>query len=137
MSSVWNDNALDMALRQVVNKSPPGSANVTLRLFTNNFSPAHNDAIGSYNQCTDGSYSGIVLTGSTWTLNSITNGKSVSYAGQTFNFAGANSLYGWYMTDAGNTIVIAAGNFAGTLPIAIPSGGGTYTVTPTLPLITP
>jgi hypothetical protein len=53
-----------------------------------------------------------------------------------FSFAGANSLYGWYMTDAANTKVYAAGNFVSP-PISVPSGGGTLTVTPTLPAISP
>lgn len=136
MSSVWNNNALDEALRQVINKSPPSPANLTLRIFTNNLTPANTDAVGAYAECSDGSYAGIVLTGATWALSTISGGRQATYASQTFSFSGSNNLYGWYLTDSGNTLVYAAGNFISS-PVVIPSGGGSYGVAVTLPAITP
>lgn len=117
----------DMMLRQLVNKPPPASANKTLRLFTNNITPAAGDAVGSYTECTDGSYAGIALTGASWTMGTVANGASASYASQTFTFAGANSLYGWYLTDAANSVVYAAERFSGA-PLVVPAGGGTLGV---------
>lgn len=136
MASVWNDNALDEALRQVVNKSPPSPIDLYLRLFTNNFTVSNTDAIGAYTQCVDASYAAIHLTGATWSLSSISGGRQADYASQTFTFAGGVSLYGWYLTDSANTTVYAAGNFA-SAPIVIPGGGGTLGVAVSLPAITP
>lgn len=136
MSSVWNNNALDESLKQVINASPPSPANLTLRLFSNNFTPSNTDAVGAYTECADGSYAGIVLAGGTWVITTISGGKQAAYPSQTFTFAGANNLYGWYLTDSGNTLVYASGNFTSP-PIVIPSGGGTLGVAVTLPAITP
>lgn len=136
MSSVWNDEALKEALQQLVNGSPPTPNDRTLRLFTNNLTPANTDGIGDYTECSDPSYNGIVLIGSLWTITSISGGQQASYSSQTFSFAAGNSLYGWYLTDSGATKVYAAGNFASP-PVVVPSGGGTYGVQVTLPAITP
>jgi hypothetical protein len=136
VSSVWNNNALQMALQQVVNQSPPSPANMVLRLFTNAISPANTDLITAYTQCTDSMYSAFTMIGATWVQSSITGGLQMAYPSHNFLFAGTQTLYGWYTTDAAGTIVIAAGNWPSG-PIVIPSGGGTLGVQVTLPAITP
>lgn len=136
MSSVWNNNALAAALQQVVNQSPPTPANVVLRLFTNALSPANTDLITAYTQCTDAMYAAFTMIGATWVLTTITGGQQMAYPSHNFLFAGTQTLYGWYITDAAATIVIAAGNFPSG-PIVIPTGGGTLGVQVTLPAITP
>lgn len=136
MAAIWNNNALNEGLKQVVNGSPPSPANLTLRLFTNNFTPANTDAVGAYTECADASYAGIVLTGASWVITTISGGQQAAYASQTFSFLSTNSLYGWYLTDSANTKVYAAGNFTSP-PIGIPIGGGTLGVAVTLPAVTP
>ena len=136
MIGIWNNNALLLALRAVLNISAPAAADKYLRLFVNNFTPASTDSIGAYTECTDSSYGPIHLVGSSWSLATVSGGEQASYASVTFAFATNQNLFGWYLTDAGNTLVYAAGTFA-TSPIAIPSGGGTLGVAVTLPAITP
>lgn len=136
MSQVWNNNALNEGLLQVLADSPPTPVAKYLRLFTNNLTPANTDAIGSYTECGDASYNPIALTGSSWSISNVSGGRSATYPAQTFNFAAGNNLYGWYITDNPATKVYFAGNLPSP-PVVVPSTGGTYALTVTLPSLTP
>lgn len=133
MASVYNNNALDAMLRELINNAAPTIGNLRLRLFTNSLTPSNTDAVGAYTECVDSLYAAAVLAGGTWTLSAISNGKATIYPAVTFTFSGSNSLYGWYLTDSANAIVYGAGNFVSP-PVIIPVGGGTYSVQVTLPL---
>jgi hypothetical protein len=99
-----------------------------LRLFENNHTPASTDVVSAYTQPTDVDYAAIPLPGSGWSVAVAAGVVKATNAGGTFTFAAGATVYGYYLSDSGNTIFGGAELFSsGT--ITVPSGGGTLTVT--------
>jgi hypothetical protein len=64
----------------------------------------------------DASYAAITLTGANWTIADNGSGVSLaSYPAQSWTFAGAVTIYGYYVTDSGNTKVCWAELFSAAL----------------------
>src|SRR4029077_13704022 len=92
------------------------NADLKLRLYTNNHTPVSSDTLAAYTECTDASYAPITLTGANWNI--ADNGSGVSqatYPTQNWTFAGAVTIYGYYVTDSGNTKVCWAEIFSAPL----------------------
>ena len=119
-------------LSRMLNKNSP--ADVVLRLYTNNRTPAEGDDISSYTESTGTGYSAITLTGASWTVATAAGTTTAEYAQQTFTYTGAEAnIYGYYVTDATPTLVLWAEIFSDG-PYSIPAGGGSVKITPKIEL---
>ncbi len=112
-------------LGRLLNKET--SDDVKIHLYSDNVTPADGDVIGDYTLIT--SPAAQALTGASW---SITAGTA-SYAQITFTFSGADTAYGYVVTDNTGAILMWSEIFSDG-PYSIPSGGGTVKVTPTITL---
>ena len=107
---------------------------LTLRLFSNNYTPINSTVAGDVAQVSGGGYAGIALTAASWTT---TPGSPTSsaYPEQTFTFTGATdspgTIYGYYVTNAAGTLIWAERLAAVFTPA---SNGDTVKVTPALTL---
>lgn len=97
----------------MLNKS--ASANLKLHLYTNNHTPVSSDTRAAYTECTDGGYSAVTLTGANWTIADVAGTSTATYPTQTWTFAGTVTIYGYYVTDSGNTKVCWAELFSTSL----------------------
>lgn len=104
----------------------------TLRLFSNNKTPANTDTEADYTEVSGGGYAAIALTASNW---STTPGSptSSSYPQQTFTFTGtiggSGIAYGYYITNAAGALVFAERFSSSFTPT---NNGDTVKVTPVL-----
>lgn len=77
--------------------------NQTLKLFSNNITPADTDTAGTYTEVTGGGYSSVSLTGSSWSATTATPSVA-SYAQQTWTFTGtiggSGIVYGYFLVQA-------------------------------------
>lgn len=112
-------------LSRMLNKSATGD--VKIQLYSSNTTPAESDTISTYTLITDPA--AITLTGASWT---VTTGTA-SYSQQTFTFTGANTVYGYVVTNSAGTTLLWAEKFTDG-PYSIPSGGGTIKITPSISL---
>ena len=101
--------------------------NAKLHLFTNNYTPTKTDTTSSYTEASDTSYAAVALTGTNWSVTTVSSVTTGTYPAQTFTFAGAQTVYGYYITNNAGTTLIGAEAFPSAL--TIPSGGGTITIT--------
>lgn len=131
-----NTGAVDI-LNAFFNNVFPTSKNLTLRLFTNNHSPASADTAASYTEAAGGGYAAITLTNGSW-VQSLTNSiEQVAYAQQTFGFTGALTtnpiVYGYYITDgSASPALVAAGLLLA--PFTPANNGDQIQVTPVIQL---
>lgn len=118
-------------LGRILNKVTPDD--VMIHLYTNNLTPAEADVIGDYDTITAAEHAAAgpkTLAGASWTISEGT----ASFVQQTFTFAGAEpEVYGYVVTNNAGTIVMWAEEFSDG-SYAIPAGGGTIKITPTITL---
>lgn len=106
--------------------------NITLKLFSNNVTPAETDDVGTYTEVTGGGYAAKTLTYANW---SIVSGSPTiaSYAAQDFNFTGATTgpgvVYGYYLVDSDGDLM-GAERFPPTVVPFTPTVGSLVRVTP-------
>lgn len=100
----------------------PSNGNRLLRLFTNNLTPTDSTVIGNVTECTIAGYSAITLTGSSWTVATVSGISTASYPEQTFTMTAAATIYGYYVTTLGGALLWIE-RFTGA-PFNLPSGGG-------------
>lgn len=97
----------DLALKNFLNHTAP--QNQTLKLFTNNITPAETDTDVTYTECAITGYAAISLTGTSWV---VTPGAptSAAYAEQTWTFTGGfgATVYGYYVVQATSGILMWA-----------------------------
>lgn len=62
--------------------------NMTLRLYTNNHTPASDDDTSDYTACSGGGYADKTLSSGSWTVSTVSNVATATYAAQTFTFTG-------------------------------------------------
>lgn len=107
---VLTDLGADEILKTYFNNTrPAGGNNLTLRLFVNDVTPAQ---VGvSYTEASGGGYASKTMANGSWTVNPASDPSEAAYAQQVFTFTGAlttnPTVYGYYVTDADNTIVWA------------------------------
>lgn len=119
-------------LGRALNKETPDD--VIIHLYTNNKTPAEGDVLGGYTEATAAGYASITLTGASWTISTVSNTTTGEYAQVSFDFTAAEpNIYGYYVTDNANSILLWAERFSDG-PYAIPSGGGSVKITPKIEL---
>lgn len=105
---VLTDVGADEILKTYFNNTrPAGGNNLTLRLFVNDVTPEQ--AGTTYTQAAGGGYAAKALTNGSWTVNPASDPSEATYAQQVFTFTGAlttnTTIYGYYVTDADNTVL--------------------------------
>jgi hypothetical protein len=118
-------------LSRMLNKSATGD--MVLHLYSNDKTPADADTTASYTESTGTGYGAATLTGANWTISSVANVGTASYAQITFTMTSALTAYGYYVTNLAGTKLIWAERFT-TPPYTLPAGGGTIKVTPNFTL---
>jgi hypothetical protein len=110
------------------------AGNVEMHLYNNNKTPAENDQIAQYTESVASNYTGVLLSGAQWTVASgAVAGATATYAQQSFNFSGADTIYGYFVTSTSKAVLLWAELFTGG-PFTLPSSGGTIAVTPKISL---
>lgn len=105
-----------------------------LHLFSNNATPSDSSVLGDFTESVFTGYAVKTLSHGTWvSLGVSSHIGTFAYPTVVFsNTSGAAAtVYGFFMTDTTNTILISAGLFDGS-PITIPATTGTYAFIPTI-----
>jgi len=110
---------------------PAAGKDLTLKLFTNNITPADTDTAATYTEAAGGGYVAKTLTNGSWTVATANDPSDAVYALQAFVFTGAltagATIYGYYVVDA-DGVLLYAEKAASTFTPA--TSGDTYNVTP-------
>jgi hypothetical protein len=113
-----------------LNKVAP--QNQTLKLYSNNITPAETDTAGTYTEAAFTGYAAIGLTGADWT---VTSGAptSAATAAKTFTqtAVASSNVYGYFIVQAVSGIIMVAERFSAA-PFALANNGDSITVTPTI-----
>lgn len=106
----------------------------TLRLYTNNKTPAAGDVAADYTEASGSGYSAKTLTAASWGVTSA-NPSVATYAIQTFTFSGAlGNVYGYYVTRNSDGKLLFAERPTDA-PFPVTSSADTIAVTPTVNLV--
>lgn len=106
--------------------------NLSLRLYSNNYTPVEGSTLGAFTQVAGGGYAAKTLVAGNWV---ITPGDPSFglYAQQTFGFTGATTapgtIYGYYVVDSSN-VVRWAERFPGANVPFTPIAGSSIKITP-------
>lgn len=103
--------------------------NLTLKLYTNNYTPVAGSTAGSFTECAVSGYSAKTLSRASWGDPS-TNGSGkaeMAYASQTFTFTGSGTIYGYYIVSASGAVLMWAELFSSARSVA---SGDSLTITP-------
>ena len=105
---------------------------LTLKLYSNNVTPADTDIAASYTETTGGGYASKSLTQANWTV-LVANPSSATYnTVQTWTFTGAvggtGIVYGYYVIDSGGNLIFSE-RFATSVT---PANGTVINVTPAI-----
>ena len=112
--------------------------NQTLKLFVSNTTPADADTAGTYTEMSTQGYASKTLTKTSWTVSTISNVASATYAQQTWTFdgtGGVTNVYGYYIIDSTTSVLLYAERFAAG-PYAVTNNGDIIRVTPVVTLST-
>lgn len=108
----------------------PSGGDRLLRLFTNNLNPGKSTVIGDITEATESGYAAITLDGGTWTIATVSGVNSASYPIQTFTFTETATIYGYYITTQGDSLLWAERFSDG--PYVLTIDGGEVTVVPAI-----
>ncbi len=117
-------------LNLILGKATAG--NLVLHLYTNDVTPGETNTVASFTESTAAGYASKTLTASSWTVATADGVTTATYAAQLFQYTAAETVYGYYVTDAAGTTLLWAERFTETFT-AGSSGGGLY-LTPTFSL---
>ena len=119
-------------LQYMVNKTDPGD--LVLKLYKTDTTLAEASLIGDFTENNEASYAEQTLAGADWSTALVsTNTATATHAEKTFTFGAAATVYGYYVTDNAEAVVLWAERFSGA-PFVLPSGGGTIAITPKVTL---
>lgn len=122
---------LSRALHDVV----PTNANLTLKLFVNDYTPVDGSTNASFTEMTTQGYTAKTLTAATWTVaQNGSNEAEGTYPQQTWTFdgtGGSTVIYGYYIIDE-NNVVWFAERFASSYTAV--NNGDILRITPTVTL---
>lgn len=105
------------------------SDNPMLKLYSNNVTLSRTTILSDFTECSDISYVAIELLPAGCVIAADVDCSLATYAEQTFTFAGAQNVYGYYVTNhAGTKVIWAKASLC--IPIQIPSTGGTVVIRP-------
>lgn len=131
-------------LEAMVGKVAAG--NLKLKLYTNNYTPTHTDTVAAFTEMgAVQSYVEKTLAPASWNAGaagagsgtSLANKASITYAQQTWTAdgtGGAQTVYGYFITDNAGTTLIGAEKFAA--PVTFATAGDTIKIDPKLTLST-
>lgn len=120
-----------LMLRYILNNV--SSDNARLHLYQNNVVPAPSDTLGTYSEVTTPGYVSASLTGTLWTVATLSGTSTATYPAQTFTFSTSVVAYGVYYTNNGSTQLLWAERFE-PQPFSIPATGGQIQINPALRL---
>lgn len=130
MALNFPDVGENLALEMIVNKTAP--QNLSLKLFSNNITPADSDTAGTYTEATFTGYSAITLTGASW--NAASAGSIAYSAQQTFTRTSTGvteNIYGYYCVQVTSTTLLYSER-DGAAPVAMTNNGDNIKITPTI-----
>lgn len=108
MAIVFTDIGCDEVLKTYLNNVRAGN-NLTLRLYTNDYTPLQTSNNTNFTDAAGGGYAAITLALNSWTITPANDPSDAIYANQTFTFSGNltgnASVYGYFVTDAANTVI--------------------------------
>jgi hypothetical protein len=126
MDLLFPDQGLVYQLQQVL------TAGVNYHLFTNNITPGLSTTLSGLTEAAWGGYAAISQSWSNFSTNGVSGHNGFAIAAP-INFANSSgspqSAYGYYVTDSGNTKLLAVALFD-SAPVTEPSGSQ-FTVVPT------
>lgn len=109
------------------------TADLKLRLYSNNYAPAENAVIASFTEVTGGGYAAKTLSSGSWTI-TIGNPTEGVYAAQTFSFTGtiggSGVVYGYYVTNTAGTTLYWAESLPSAVNPFTPGNGSYVRITP-------
>lgn len=109
------------------------TADLVLRLYSNNYTPNPASVIGSFTQVTGGGYAAITLDKDEWTITAgapsvaLQSQKQFSFSGAT---GGSGAVYGFYITDVAGTILYGAEALPSSVSPFTPASGTYIRITP-------
>lgn len=110
MAFVLTDIGADAILNAYFNNTwCSGTKNLTLKLFTNDKTPADTDVYTDYTVATGGGYADKTLTNGSWTVTTGNDPSDAVYAEQSFTFSGPLTtnltIYGCYILNNDNVLI--------------------------------
>lgn len=109
---------------------------LTLKLFTNDITPADDDVAGDYTEAAGGGYAAKTLTAASWTGSIAAGVAQVAYAEQIFAFTGPLTggvpVYGYYLVNAATGKVVYAERRSSA--VTPENNGDTLLITPVFKL---
>lgn len=109
--------------------------NLTLKLFTNNVTPAETDNAATYTEAAGNGYAAISLVAADWTVTAGTGAPGTTTAvtaNKVFTLTGVGSYYGYYIVGATSGKLYLAEAFGAVK--TFDAGGGTITIPATMNL---
>lgn len=106
---------------------------VRLKLFTNDITPAETTVLADLTEASGSGYADKQLATGNWSYDFDAGDARASYSQQDFVFTGAQTLYGYYVTDNPATKILWVERFPDA-PWIIPAGGGSARGTPKIKL---
>ena len=132
MSLVVPNEGELIILQYMVNKTDPGD--LILHLYSNDQSLAEGTVKANLTENTEAGYTEATLAGADWSTALVsTNTATASHTEKTFTFTAAATVYGYFVTDNGKSVILWAERFSGA-PFVLPTGGGTIAITPKVTL---
>jgi hypothetical protein len=130
MSIVVPNASEILLLEYILSLTSPG--NKILHLYKNDLTPVEATVIGNITESTETGYVPITLTGASWSVTQLSGITTGVYSKQTFAFATAATVYGYYVTTTSNQLLWVERFSNGPFPID--SSGGNIKVTPQVEL---
>ena len=128
MALNFPDVGENLALEAVVGKT--NATALTVRLYKSNTTPSDSDVAATYTESTFTGYAAAALTAGTWgaaSAGTITYGAQLTF---TCSGASAESVYGYYVTNAGGVLLYSERD--ASAPFVIANSGDAVKLTPTI-----
>ena len=110
---------------------------LSLRLYSNNVTPANTDVLATYTVVAGGGYANVDLTYANWTVTAGSPTEALYASHLSFTFTGATTapgtIYGYYIVDAGGLLVCAERFPAANVPWT-PTAGALIRIRPRITL---
>lgn len=107
---------------------------LTLRLFSNNATPAHSSSAASFTEVSGGGYASKPLTFANWVITAGDPSQAIYNASQVWTFTGPTNapgtIYGYYVTRNSDGLLMWAERFPVSVVPFVPIGGSQIMVLP-------
>lgn len=112
MGLILADVGADTILRAFFNNTwPSGGKNLTIKLYTNDYTPVDTSTSGSFTEASGGGYVSKTLINGNWTVNTANDPSDAVYEQLSWVFTGQLSggatIYGYFVVDADGVLVWA------------------------------